>query len=126
MTKEIRIITVIQYFHAMAMALKETIINIPKEPPNDLDRYKPKYRENESADCQPCTKPHQGQDGTLLLIPGQRPKPDSASPDQAGDCDAKDPLGIKDRLPASIDSGADPTSCCSSMVVGHEKIKIIG
>ena len=110
----------------MDIVLQESVINIPKEPPDDLDRYKPKYRKNKSADCQPCTKPHQGQDGTLLLIPSQRSKPDSASPDQAGDCDAKDPLGIKDRLPAPIDSAIDPASCCSYMVVGHEKIKIIG
>jgi hypothetical protein len=64
----------------MEKVLQEAIINIPKEPFDDLDRYKPKYRENKSANCQPCANPHQSQDGTLLLIPGERPKPEQRLP----------------------------------------------
>ena len=102
--------------------LQEAIVNISKEPFNDLDGYKPKCRKNKSANCQPCAKPHQSQNGTLLLIPGERPKPERASPDQASDCKAKKPLGVKGHLPAPVCSAIDPAPCCSSTIVGHGKV----
>jgi hypothetical protein len=112
---------VIQYFHVLEKVLQEAIVNISKEPFDDFDRYKPKYRKNKSANCQPCTKPHQSQDGPLLLIPGERPKPECTAPDQTSGCNAKNPLGIKDHLPAPVNSAIDPASCCSSTIVGHWK-----
>jgi hypothetical protein len=54
----------------MEKVLQEAIVNISKKSFDNLNRYKPKYRKNKSANCQPCAKPHQSQDGTLLLIPG--------------------------------------------------------
>ena len=106
----------------MEKVLQEAIVNISKKLFDNLNRYKPQYRKNKSANCQPCAKPHQSQDGTLLLIPGERPKPESAAPHQASDCKAKEPFGIKDQLSVPIYSAIDPTPCCCSTIVGHGKV----
>jgi len=106
----------------MEKVLQESIVNISKKSFDNLNRYKPKYRKNKSANCQPCAKPHQSQDGTLLLIPGERPKPERATPDQASDCKAKKPLGVKGYLPAPVCSAIDPAPCSSSTIGGHGKV----